>query len=166
MFPKGGGRPLVFNIHAFFWATILLWQSISLWFAPWPVGSVTAFPTTTTTTPSRTLRPSTRTTTTKVLLFQHIPVFSSFSFPKKQHQHSGAISNSRLDAVPQDLEVVSLVAGQENYGLAIVCVAEAIWSFVQAPSLDQVVKILVPAVVAAAVLGLVSGPMIPTTYYY
>lgn len=59
--------------------------------------------------------------------------------------------------------MVSLVAGQENYGLAIVCVAEAIWSFVQAPSLDQVVKILVPAVVAAAVLGLVSGPMITTT---
>ena len=61
--------------------------------------------------------------------------------------------------VTQDLDVIGLVAGQENYGLAIVCVGEAIWSFVQAPSFSHA-KILVPAAISAAILGLVSGPMI------
>lgn len=59
----------------------------------------------------------------------------------------------------QDLEVIRLVAGQENYGLAIVCVGEALWSFLSAPSIDHI-KVLIPAGVAAAVLVLVSGPMI------
>mmetsp|Transcript_16418 Transcript_16418/g.24128 ORF Transcript_16418/g.24128 Transcript_16418/m.24128 type:complete len:251 (-) Transcript_16418:312-1064(-) len=58
-----------------------------------------------------------------------------------------------------NLDVVTLVLGQENYGLAIVAVGEAIWSFLEAPSLDHA-KILIPAVVAAAVLCLVSGPMV------
>ncbi|EEC48231.1 predicted protein [Phaeodactylum tricornutum CCAP 1055/1] len=62
-------------------------------------------------------------------------------------------------AIVQDLDVVALVAGQENYGLAVVCVGEALWSFLQAPSLDHA-KVLVPAAVAALVLGLVSGPMV------
>lgn len=63
-----------------------------------------------------------------------------------------------LSATP-DLDVVALVAGQENYGLAVVCVGEAVWSFVQAPSFEHA-KVLVPAGVAALVLGIVSGPMI------
>lgn len=63
-----------------------------------------------------------------------------------------------LSATP-DLDVVALVAGQENYGLAVVCVGEAIWSFLQAPSFDHA-KILVPAALAAVILGVVSGPMI------
>ena len=58
-----------------------------------------------------------------------------------------------------DYEVVSLVAGQENYGLAIVCVGEALWSFFQAPSFDHA-KVLVPAAVAAVILTVVSGPMV------
>jgi len=58
-----------------------------------------------------------------------------------------------------DLEIVSLVAGQENYGLAIVAVGEALWSFSAAPSLDHA-KVLVPAAVSAIVLAAVSGPMI------
>lgn len=64
-----------------------------------------------------------------------------------------------LSSVAPDLATIALVAGQENYGLAIVCVLEALWSFTQAPSFEHA-KILVPAGVAALVLGLVSGPMI------
>jgi len=66
---------------------------------------------------------------------------------------------SLLNAAVPDLDVVGLVAGQENYGLAVVCVGEALWSFLQAPSFDHA-KVLIPAAVAALVLGLVSGPMI------
>lgn len=69
--------------------------------------------------------------------------------------------SSLLAAIP-DLEVVALVAGQENYGLAVVCVGEAIWSFLQAPSLPQV-RILIPAGVAALVLGLIAGPLITSS---
>ena len=64
-----------------------------------------------------------------------------------------------LSSVAPDLATIALVAGQENYGLAIVCVGEALWSFTQAPSFEHA-KILVPAGVAALVLGFVSGPMI------
>lgn len=64
-------------------------------------------------------------------------------------------------AVPADLDlnVVALVAGQENYGFAIVALGEAAWSFLQAPSFDHA-KILVPAIISAAILVAVSGPMI------
>jgi hypothetical protein len=68
-------------------------------------------------------------------------------------------STTALNAIVQDLDVIGLVAGQENYGLAIVCVGEAIWSFVLAPSLDHA-KVLVPAAVAALILVVASGPMI------
>jgi len=64
-----------------------------------------------------------------------------------------------LSSVAPDLDTIALVAGQENYGLAVVVVGEALWSFFQAPSLDHA-KILVPAIIAALVLGFVSGPMI------
>jgi len=59
-----------------------------------------------------------------------------------------------------DLDTIALVAGQENYGLAIVLLGEAIWSFSKAPSVDHGLKTLLPAIVAAAALGIVSGPMI------
>ena len=55
-----------------------------------------------------------------------------------------------------DLEVVSLVCGQENYGLAIVALGEALWSFLQAPSADHALKTFGPAAVAAVVLVAVS----------
>jgi hypothetical protein len=55
---------------------------------------------------------------------------------------------------------VTLVLGQENYGFAIVCLGEGIASLVQAPSVGQAVKTLVPAGIAAAILFLVSGPMV------
>lgn len=71
---------------------------------------------------------------------------------------SPAIPPTQLN-VAQDLDVIGLVAGQENYGLAVVCVGEALWSFLQAPSFRHAI-VLVPAGLAAVVLGLISGPMI------
>lgn len=68
-------------------------------------------------------------------------------------------SVTSLNTAVPDLDVVALVAGQENYGLAIVSVGEALWSFLQAPSFDHV-KVLIPATIAALVLSFVSGPMI------
>lgn len=73
-----------------------------------------------------------------------------------RHQRATVTS---LRAVVQDLSVIALVAGQENYGLALVCVGEALWSFVQAPSFSHA-KVLVPAGIAAVLLVAVSGPMI------
>jgi len=67
------------------------------------------------------------------------------------------LSTSKLQVA--DLDVVGLVAGQENTGFALVALSEAIWSFAQAPSFDHA-KVLVPATVGAAVLFAVSGPMI------
>jgi hypothetical protein len=66
---------------------------------------------------------------------------------------------TELRSVVQDLDIVGLVAGQENYGLAAVCVGEALWSFLNAPSLDHV-KVLLPAAIATVVLVALSGPMI------
>jgi hypothetical protein len=59
-----------------------------------------------------------------------------------------------------DIDTIGLVVGQENYGFAIVLLGEAIWSFSKAPSIDHGVKTLLPAIVAAGVLGIVSGPMV------
>ena len=71
---------------------------------------------------------------------------------------STTITKTRLAAVP-DLNTVALVAGQENYGLAIVAMGEALWSFLEAPSLSHA-KVLIPAIIASVLLVLVSGPMI------
>lgn len=60
-----------------------------------------------------------------------------------------------------DLDVVALVAGQENYGLAIVAVGEGLWSYAQAPgSISHAARVLLPTCIAAAVLVLGSGPLI------
>jgi len=69
------------------------------------------------------------------------------------------VSSTDLKAAPADLDVVALVAGQENYGLAIVSMGEAIWSFVEAPSLSHA-RVLIPASIAALILVFVSGPMV------
>lgn len=66
---------------------------------------------------------------------------------------------TRLFAEPPDLDVVALVAGQETYGFAIVALGEAIWSFLQAPSIDHA-KVLVPAAVSALILVFAAGPMV------
>jgi len=80
-----------------------------------------------------------------------------------QQRHYASLTTGRtrvgVSAAVQDLDVVGLVAGQENYGLAIVCAGEAIYSFLEAPSTSNI-KVLVPGLVAAVVLVLVSGPMI------
>ena len=63
-----------------------------------------------------------------------------------------------LQATTESLETIQLVISQENYGLAVVCLGEALWSFSQSPSLSNL-KIVVPAVVATVLLFAVSGPM-------
>ena len=84
--------------------------------------------------------------------------FSTVSLPSRSATNL-VRKDTLLPATVPDLDVVGLVAGQENYGLAIVCVGEALWSFLQAPSLDHA-KVLVPAGIAAIVLVAVSGPMV------
>ena len=83
---------------------------------------------------------------------------SSFA-PVVLHSVMRTHPSTLLPAAVPDLDVVGLVAGQENYGLAIVCVGEALWSFLQAPSFDHA-KVFIPAGVATLVLVLVSGPMV------
>ena len=68
-------------------------------------------------------------------------------------------SNSALRATPPDLDVIALVAGQENYGLAVVLLGEGLYSFFQAPSMANI-RVLVPPIIAAVVLAAVSGPLI------
>ncbi|KAL3811270.1 hypothetical protein ACHAXA_009270 [Cyclostephanos tholiformis] len=68
-------------------------------------------------------------------------------------------SSTRLYAVTPDLGMVALVAGQENYGLAVVSLMEAIWSFAQSPSMTNA-RVLLPASIASIVLIALSGPMI------
>jgi hypothetical protein len=63
-----------------------------------------------------------------------------------------------LKAQP-DPQIIALVAGQENYGLAVVALGEAVWSFLEAPSLDHA-KVFIPAGLSAILLVAVSGPMI------
>lgn len=64
-----------------------------------------------------------------------------------------------LSAAVPDLDVIGLVAGQENYGLAVVSAAEALWSFSKAPSLNNL-QVLIPGLFSAVLLVAVSGPMI------
>ena len=66
--------------------------------------------------------------------------------------------STKLQATP-DYETISLVTGQENYGLAIVALGEAVWSFSEAPSLSNA-KVFIPAAIAAIILVSVSGPMV------
>jgi hypothetical protein len=85
--------------------------------------------------------------------------FTAVPTPPRQRTTTRSTTTVLSAAAPLDLDVVALVAGQENYGLAVVCLGEAVYSFVQAPSLSHA-KILIPAGVAAIVLGVVSGPAI------
>ena len=66
---------------------------------------------------------------------------------------------SSILRVQPDPQIVALVAGQENYGLAVVAIGEALWSFLEAPSLDHA-KVFIPAALSAVLLFAVSGPMI------
>jgi hypothetical protein len=68
--------------------------------------------------------------------------------------------STALSAAVPDLDIVALVAGQDNTALALVSMGEGIWSFVKAPSVDHGLKTLGPVIVGALVLFLVSGPMI------
>lgn len=84
------------------------------------------------------------------------PAATSVASPPRT---SSSSKSTILHAVTPDLDVVALVAGQENYGFALVALSEAIWSFAQAPSFEHA-KVLVPAGIGAIVLFAVSGPMI------
>ena len=103
--------------------------------------------------PSMAFSPS---STTKIASITNKDVSSTFS----QQTAFAPVTKSKtsLEVTP-DLEVVALVAGQENYGFAIVAMGEAIWSFLEAPSLSHA-KVLVPATIAAIILVAVSGPMV------
>ena len=74
-----------------------------------------------------------------------------------QYRHTPTTTTSLASTA--DLGMVALVAGQENYGLAIVALGEALWSFAQSPNFSNI-KVLVPASVAAIILVVASGPMI------
>jgi hypothetical protein len=94
-------------------------------------------------------------TTPAFSLRRHVATTTTPSLKKT----SQALSSLSLDATPPDLDVIALVAGQENYGLAIVAVGEGIYSFLQAPTMDNI-RVLIPPIIAAVILVAVSGPMI------
>jgi len=94
---------------------------------------------------------------TQISDYASIPLKSSS--PTTTTPSSSSSSLTQLQAAPADLDVVALVAGQENYGLAVVAMGEAIWSFVEAPSLSHA-KVLIPASIAALILVFISGPMV------
>ncbi len=78
----------------------------------------------------------------------------STSSSKANHDRLGykkQQSLSPLFVVPED---VALVVGQETYGFGLVVLAEAIYSFAQAPSLDQV-KVLLPGILGAVCLTMI-----------
>ena len=77
--------------------------------------------------------------------------------PNRKTYSSTNVMDTSLNAV--DLETVALVTGQENYGLGIVVLGEALWSFSQAPSMSNI-KVIIPPAIAAVVLFAVSGPMV------
>jgi hypothetical protein len=72
---------------------------------------------------------------------------------------TGQHTTTQLATGVQDLDVIALVVGQENYGLALVAFGEGVYSFLQAPNFDNI-KVLIPPAVAAVLLVAVSGPMI------
>mmetsp|Transcript_10905 Transcript_10905/g.17985 ORF Transcript_10905/g.17985 Transcript_10905/m.17985 type:complete len:198 (-) Transcript_10905:89-682(-) len=93
-------------------------------------------------------------------LTQSVSAFSTIKpavAARSSHVSSPVSSSTSLNVA--DLDTVALVAGQENYGFAAVALGEALWSFGQAPSFSNA-KVFIPAVIAAGVLGAVSGPMI------
>jgi hypothetical protein len=77
-----------------------------------------------------------------------------------QSQRERPESATALAVADIDYSVVSLVVGQENYGLAIVCLGESIWSFAQAPTVGNAARVFVPTTLAAIVLVAISGPMV------
>jgi len=93
------------------------------------------------------------TTTTALAPHHHPPTFIHL---KKEYRKNSA---SKLSAAVPDLDVIGLVASQENYGLAVVSAAEALWSFSKAPSINNL-PALIPGLLAAILLAAVSGPMI------
>lgn len=96
-------------------------------------------------------------------LLNSVIAFAPLQSPLKQAlaSHNAIVpsSTTALSATPPDLDVIGLVAGQENYGLAVVLLGEGLYSFTQAPSMANI-RVLIPPIIAAAILAAVSGPMI------
>ena len=82
------------------------------------------------------------------------------STPTTRTNQSRRRRSTQLTATVQDLDMVALVAGQENYGLALVVLGEGLYSFFQAPTNLSNLKVLFPPLIAAILLFAVSGPMI------
>jgi hypothetical protein len=61
-----------------------------------------------------------------------------------------------------DYNVISLVLGQETYGLAMVCVGESLYSLTQATvvTLAYGIRVLGPTVLAAGILTIGVGPLV------
>jgi hypothetical protein len=99
------------------------------------------------------------TTTLLALLALCISSTTAFVAPKPP---ASVFSRSApvLQVAEVDLDVIGLVVGQENYGLAVVVLGEALYSFLQAPSVGNAARVFGPAVVAAGILGVASGPMV------
>ena len=115
--------------------------------------------------PSRLTQPSITITThfrSAILRQQTSTTTTTISPSSRRSPTSNSIQLYAALLQQQDIEVIQLVVGQENYGLAVVCVGEAVWSFLSAPSVDHI-KVLIPAGIAAAVLVLISGPMITSS---
>jgi hypothetical protein len=102
----------------------------------------------------------------QILAFLLMPFLASafapigFSAPNTISTKNYNNKLTSLKAAVPDLDIIALVVGQENYGLGIVCLGEAVWSLVKAPSVDHALKTLVPAGIAAGILFVVSGPMV------
>lgn len=96
---------------------------------------------------------------------------TSISHPKQEQQRSLlsiVINNDKFNTIlkstPSDLDVISLVVGQENYGLGIVALGEGLWSLLSVPvSLNNAIKSLLPTIVAFIILIFISGPMITSS---
>jgi len=78
---------------------------------------------------------------------------------RPQISRERVIKSTKLRSGTENIDLISLAGEQENFGFAIVFLGEAIWSFIQRPSLSHA-KILAPAILNAAILILVAGPPI------
>ena len=74
--------------------------------------------------------------------------------PSAETRLFGILSNPEID-----MQTMALVTGQEVYGFGVVALGEGIYSFLQSPSFDNI-KVLVPGIIAALVMFLVSGPAV------
>jgi len=95
-----------------------------------------------------------------------VPCKNSIQTSKRSNKNNFnnlVVKHPSTNSVPTKLYVISedlaLVIGQETYGFGIVILAEAIYSFSQAPSLEEI-KVLIPGIIGAVLCAFVAGPMV------